>query len=260
MPSFLAIITLFLVFTLTACGGKDPAAVTDDDTAADQDVPVTDQSDDVTTDTLLSDDMITDDAHNDGVMPDETGDELLTDADAVPVVTREAVLETTMGNITIGLYGDAMPITSANFESYIDEDFFTGLTFHRVIPGFVAQGGGYDEDFVEKATHDPINFERNPAVDHVKYAISMARTDNIDSATSQFFITFEAQPRLDYNSDADFLSTQKFPCAAFGIVTAGFEVVDAMAAVETGTQTTPLGDFEDVPVTPIIITKTYFVE
>ncbi|HOW52748.1 MAG TPA: peptidylprolyl isomerase [bacterium] len=246
-------LALFALFALIACGENDPQPATQNDI----DNGAASDADTVATDDLLSDETADEDIL---VTTDETGDELLSDADVPPAVTREVVLETTMGEITIGLYGDAMPITSANFESYVEEDFFTGLTFHRVIPGFVAQGGGYDKDFVEKETHDPIIFERNPAVDHVKYAISMARTNDIDSATSQFFITFEAQPRLDYNSDADFLSTQKFPCAAFGIVTAGFDVVDAMGEVETGTQSTPLGDLEDVPVTPIIITKSYFAE
>ena len=167
-----------------------------------------------------------------------------------------AVLETTLGTITIGLYGDAMPVTSGNFETYIEEDFFTGLVFHRVIPGFVIQGGGYDAELVAKETRDPIDFERNPAVRHVKYAVSMARTANIDSATSQFFITLDAQPRLDYDSDEDFENKDKYPCAAFGIVTDGFAVVDAIGAVETSTQ----NGLTDVPVTPIVITATSFAE
>ncbi len=237
-----AFLSFLLIGLLAACGDTDNTT-TDTDTAADLD-------------TAVADDVVIDD-----IVTDETVDDLLTD-DVVPddaaglVITRPAVLETTLGAITIGLYGEEMPVTSANFESYIEEDFFAGLIFHRVIPGFVAQGGGYDQTLTEKTPHDPIDFERTTVAKHVKYAVSMARTSNIDSATSQFFIAFDILPHLDYTSDDDFFSTSKFPCAVFGIVTDGFEVVDAMEAVETGAQ----GGMEDVPVTPIVITGTHFAD
>ncbi len=222
---------LFLVFGLFAYGEDGTGTTTN--AAADLDAMAADAADDA----LAADDLL----------PDE---------DTAPLVTRRAVLETTLGDITIGLYGDAMPVTSGNFEAYIEEDFFTGLIIHRVVPGFVIQGGGYDAELVAKETHDPIDFERNPAVRHVKYAISMARTANIDSATSQFFITLDAQPRLDYDSDDDFENKDKYPCAAFGIVTDGFEVVDAIGAVETSTQ----NGLTDVPITPVVITGTRFAD
>lgn len=235
---FTVVVTLFLF----ACGGGDDGTKSDADTAADLDTTVVDEA----VDDAVSDDLPTD-AATDDVQPDE---------DTALTITRHAVIETTLGTITVGLYGDAMPVTAGNFESYIEEDFFTGLIFHRVVPGFVIQGGGYDTDLVEKAPHDPIEFERNPAMHHVKYTISMARTANIDSATSQFFITLDVQPHLDYTSDDDFVDNSKYPCAAFGIVTGGFDVVDAIGAVATGTQ----NGFTDVPVTPVVITATSFAD
>ncbi len=239
------LLTAVTALFLAACGGTDETT-TDTDTAADLDITLTDEA--------------VDDTVNDDLLPDTATDDVVPDEDAALAITRHAMIETTLGTITIGLYGDAMPVTAGNFESYIEEDFFTGLIFHRVIAGFMIQGGGYDEAFAEKEPHDPIDFERSTVVKHVKYAISMARTNNIDSATSQFFITLDAQPHLDYTSDDDFISTSKFPCAAFGIVTDGFDVVDAIGAVQTGTQTTPLGDLTDVPVTPVIITATSFAD
>ncbi|HSA34318.1 MAG TPA: peptidylprolyl isomerase [bacterium] len=234
--TMLRYIAIFFIATgLSACGDDGPAAATD--SAADLDAMAPDDAPDAADDALATDDLLPDD-------------------DTAPAVTRHAVLETTLGDITIGLYGDAMPVTSGNFETYIEEGFFTGLIFHRVVPGFVIQGGGYDAELVPKETHDPIDFERNPAVRHVKYAVSMARTANIDSATSQFFITLDAQPRLDYDSDDDFENKDKYPCAAFGIVTDGFEVVDAIGAVETSAQ----NGLTDVPVTPVVITAASFAD
>lgn len=237
-----AFLSFLLIGLLAACGDTDNT-MTDTDAAADLDTAVADEAvvDDVVTDET-ADDLLTDDT--------------LPDNDAGLAITRHAVLETTLGAITIGLYGEEMPVTAGNFEIYIEENFFAGLIFHRVIPGFVAQGGGYDQTLTEKTPHDPIDFERSTVAKHVKYAVSMARTSNIDSATSQFFITLDVLPHLDYTSDDDFFSTSKFPCAAFGIVTDGFDVVDAIGAVETTTQ----GGLEDIPVTPVVITAVSFAD
>ena len=199
-----------------------------------------------------SDNAVTDDAvvaDNDEVA-DEIVDEA-TDEDTAdqPVVTDQVLLKTNMGNITIGLYENELPVTTANFKQYVTDKFYDGLIFHRIVPDFVIQAGGYDKDLVAKEARDSIDFESHPEVRHVKYAVSMARSQSPNSATSEFFITLDAFPHLDYNSDDDYFDETKFPCAVFGIVTEGFDVVDAIKAVKTET----VGLFEGVPVEPVII-------
>jgi cyclophilin family peptidyl-prolyl cis-trans isomerase len=159
-----------------------------------------------------------------------------------------------MGDITVGLYGDDTPNTVANFKQYVTDEFYDGLIFHRVIPGFVAQGGGYDEDLVARKTREDIDFEASPLIKHVKYVISMARS-SVHSATSQFFIMLGDAPHLDFESEDDFFDDTKFPCTAFGEVIEGFDVVDAIGETETGTS----GMFEDVPVEPIVIDSAILV-
>jgi len=208
----------------------DDAIVTDDDEIADE--IADDLSDEVLTE---SDETIDEDADED------TADQ--------PVVTDKVLLKTNMGDITIGLYENELPVTTANFKQYVTDKFYDGLIFHRIVPAFVIQAGGYDKDLVEKEARDSIDFESHPAVRHVKYAISMARSQSPNSATSEFFITLDVFPHLDYNSDDDFFDENKFPCAVFGIVTEGFDVVNAIGAVQTET----VGMFEGVPVEPVII-------
>ncbi|HSW60821.1 MAG TPA: peptidylprolyl isomerase, partial [bacterium] len=134
-------------------------------------------------------------------------------------------------------------------KQYVTDKFFDGLIFHRIVPGFVIQGGGYDKDLAARETRDKIDFEGSPLIKHVKYVVSMARSTSINSATSQFFIMLDTFPHLDYTSDEDFMDEEKFPCTAFGVVTKGFEIVDEIAAVETET----VGMFEGIPVEPVII-------
>ncbi len=169
------------------------------------------------------------------------------------VITKKVELQTTMGNIVLGLYGKEMPKTTENFLTYVKQQFYDGLIFHRVIKGFVIQGGGFFPDMqVNPATEMPLEFEKSTKVKHVKYALSMARAQDINSATTQFFITLAPQPSLDYTSDDDFTNPKKYPCAAFGIVLKGMDVVDKIGDVET--------DKNDLPKTQILIKKAFVVK
>jgi cyclophilin family peptidyl-prolyl cis-trans isomerase len=181
---------------------------------------------------------------------DETGD--LETEEPVLEITDTVLLETNKGNIKLGLYGNDVPNTAANFLQYVADGFFDGLVFHRVIPEFVIQGGGYNPELEYSETRDPIDFEGNPDVKHVKYALSMARSNDINSATSQFFITLRDLPHLDFETEEDFFDRDKFPCTAFGLVLEGFDVVDTIAKVETGES--------DVPVEPVVIIKAEIIE
>ena len=149
-----------------------------------------------------------------------------------------------MGTITAELYPDKAPLTVANFLSLVERGFFTDLIFHRVIPGFMIQGGGYKADFSETdAKSIRGEFAANGCttndIRHTRGVLSMARTMAPNSASSQFFIMHQDAPHLDRQY------------AAFGKVTEGIEVVDQIAAVPTGRY----GYFSDVPVTPVVIEK-----
>lgn len=160
-------------------------------------------------------------------------------------ITDKTVFETTKGKITIGLYGEDMPVTVKNFIKHVDAKYYNKLIFHRVIPGFVIQGGGMLKGMFEKtALGEPIKLERNPNILHKQYTISMARTSDPNSATSQFFICTDDCPSLDNQY------------AAFGTVVEGMEVVDAIAAVKT----TSVRHYDDVPVEPITIDNAYMVK
>ena len=146
------------------------------------------------------------------------------------------------GTIRAELYPKNAPKTVENFLSLVDSEFFDGLIFHRVIKGFMLQGGGYDEEF-EPRHADPIKGEfdangwMNNTQKHTRGALSMARTSDPDSASSQFFIMHRDAPHLDAQY------------AAFGMVTDGLDVVDKIADVKTGRY----GYFSDVPRTPVVI-------
>ncbi len=147
-----------------------------------------------------------------------------------------------MGSMTAELYPDKAPITVENFLSLVDAGFFEGLIFHRVIPGFMIQGGGYTPDFSEKKTaaikgEFAANGCQTNDIKHTRGVLSMARTMAPNSASSQFFVMHANAPHLDRQY------------AAFGKVTEGIELVDRIAAVATGRY----GYFDDVPVTPVII-------
>jgi len=152
-------------------------------------------------------------------------------------------LETSMGNIVIELNEQAAPVTVKNFLGYVEAGFYDGTIFHRVIPGFMIQGGGFTKQMAEKDTRAPIINEAKNGLSNEKGTIAMARTSDPDSATAQFFINHRDNDFLDYIDD------NKAGYAAFGKVTEGMDVVDAIASVETTTR----NGMDDVPVEPVII-------
>lgn len=151
-------------------------------------------------------------------------------------------METTFGTIVIELYEDEAPITVENFLRYVDEGFYSNTLFHRVIPGFVIQGGGYTVGLNEKETHDPIVNESDNGLKNLRGTIAMARTNDPDSATSQFYFNLADNAHLDRTeTNAGY--------AVFGRVFEGLDVLDRIAAVET----TSRSGFDDVPVQDILI-------
>jgi len=152
-------------------------------------------------------------------------------------------LETTMGDIVIELNEKAAPVTVKNFLTYAKEGFYDGTIFHRVIPNFMIQGGGFTPDMVQKKAHPPIINEAGNGLKNNRGTIAMARTNNPDSATSQFFINHKDNPNLNY------VDAGNPGYAVFGKVVEGMETVDKIAAVKTTQQ----GPHADVPVEPVVI-------
>lgn len=158
------------------------------------------------------------------------------------------VMETNKGTIKIELWANKAPITVANFLRYADNSFFDGLVFHRVIPGFMIQGGGFSPDLVQKSSYEEIKNEARADTPNNRGTLAMARTSVVDSATSQFFINLADNDFLNHTSE----SARGFGYAVFGEVIEGMDVVDAIAAVATGAGR---GGMQDVPVEPVIITS-----
>jgi cyclophilin family peptidyl-prolyl cis-trans isomerase len=152
-------------------------------------------------------------------------------------------LETTKGDIVIELDEKAAPVTSANFLKYVQEGFFDGTIFHRVIPGFMIQGGGFTPDMTQKPTLAPIINEAGNGLKNDRGTIAMARLPNPNSATAQFFINLVNNGPLNYSGP------RNPGYAVFGKVTDGMDVVDEIAKVETSSK----GPYENVPVEPVII-------
>jgi len=152
-------------------------------------------------------------------------------------------LQTSMGDIVIELDQQAAPVTVENFLRYVDEGFYDGTLFHRVIPRFMIQGGGLTAEMEKKQAHDPITNEAGNGLKNKRGTIAMARSDDPDSATCQFFINHIDNPRLDYAQGS------KPGYVVFGKVVEGMDVVDAIAWVETTTR----AGRENVPVEPVII-------
>lgn len=145
--------------------------------------------------------------------------------------TTKVLMKTTKGDITVELYPDKAPITVQNFLSYVNEKFYDGTIFHRVIKGFMIQGGGYTEDFVEKRSKTPIQNEAKNGLKNKRGTIAMARMPEPHTATSQFFINHVDNPGLDYGQSAD-----GWGYCVFGKVTQGLDVVDAIATSPTMTK------------------------
>lgn len=161
------------------------------------------------------------------------------------------VLETSLGNIVLELYPEGTPLTVTNFLEYVDSGFYDGLVFHRVVPNFVIQGGGFNAGMERAKTRPPIQNEAAKGIANEKYTISMARTADPHSATSQFFISLR-----DNTSSLDPNPRNKWGYCAFGLVVEGTEVVDAIGAVKT----TMRGGMQDVPAEPVVITKAHRFE
>ncbi len=155
------------------------------------------------------------------------------------------IMETSLGNVTIELWPDKAPVTVENFLKYVDEKFFDGTIFHRVIPGFVIQGGGMTAQMSQKKTHAPIKNEATNGEKNLRGTLSMARTQVVDSATSQFFVSLKDNGFLDHTSP----TPQGFGYAVFGKVVKGMDVIDKIAQVKTGNH----GMHQDVPVEPVLI-------
>jgi peptidyl-prolyl cis-trans isomerase B (cyclophilin B) len=156
-------------------------------------------------------------------------------------------LTTTLGEIIIQLNTEKAPVSSANFLTYVNEGFYNGTIFHRIIPDFMAQGGGFDTSFNQKAVHAPIKNEANNGLKNTRGTLAMARTNDPNSATAQFFINYKDNSFLNHTSQ----TSSGWGYAVFGEVIEGMDVVDAMAKQATSNR----GGHENVPKTDIVIEK-----
>ena len=157
--------------------------------------------------------------------------------------------KTSKGTFTVQLFDKQAPITVENILRYADEGFFDGTIFHRVIPGFMIQGGGLTADMNNKRGHEPIKNEATNGLKNKRGTLSMARTNDINSATSQFFINVADNDFLDHKPGS-------YGYAVFGRIDSGMDVVDAIAAVKTGNR----GGHQDVPVETVVIQSVTRVE
>lgn len=165
-----------------------------------------------------------------------------------------AKISTSEGDIIIELVPSKAPVTVKNFLDYATSGHFDRTIFHRIVPGFVIQGGGYSRYFNERATRDPIAYEGANGLNNVRGTISMARTDDPNSAAAQWFINLTDNPKLDHRvNDLGII----YGYTVFGRVVSGMEIVDAIGSVDTGAG----GPFDsEVPLTPIIIKRVDAIE
>jgi len=151
--------------------------------------------------------------------------------------------ETSLGDFVVEFFPDEAPVTVANFLQYVDDGHFDGTVFHRVIPGFVIQGGGLTADMSQKKTRAPIENEATNGLRNLRGTLSMARTNDVNSATSQFFVNLVDNAFLDHQGP------RNYGYAVFGKVVEGMDVVDAIARVKTGRRR----GHDDVPVEPVVV-------
>ncbi|TVP92263.1 MAG: peptidyl-prolyl cis-trans isomerase [Pseudomonadaceae bacterium] len=161
----------------------------------------------------------------------------------------KVIVHTSLGDITLALNAEKAPISVANFLRYVDAGHYEGLIFHRVIPGFMIQGGGFTPDMRQRETAEPIKNEADNGLNNRRYTVAMARTNVVDSATSQFFINVSHNDFLNH-------SPRNFGYAVFAEVVDGQHVVETIAKVPTGTQ----GGHGDVPRNPVVIERVSRVE
>ena len=150
--------------------------------------------------------------------------------------------ETSHGGFTVELFTAEAPVTVENFLKYVDDGFFDGTIFHRIVPGFVIQGGGLTADFANKKTRAPIRNEAKNGLKNTRGSLSMARTSDVNSATSQFFVNLKDNGFLDHGP-------RDFGYAVFGRVSDGMEVIDKIARVGTGTRK----GYQDAPLEDVVI-------
>ncbi len=185
--------------------------------------------------------------------PDETGSEAEKEEEGKPEVTEDkgepmnpvVLINTSMGNIKVELFQKEAPITVKNFLDYVNEDFYNGTIFHRVISGFMIQGGGFIPDMTQKPTKEPIKNEATNKISNSAGTIAMARTQIVDSATSQFYINLVDNLQLDHKNE----TMRGYGYCVFGKVIEGMDVVEKIGGVPT----TSKGHYRDVPVTPVLI-------
>ena len=156
-------------------------------------------------------------------------------------------LTTTLGEFTIQLNSEKAPVSSENFLTYVKQGFYDGTIFHRVIPGFMAQGGGFDAKFNQKQTLAPIKNEADNGLVNARGTVAMARTNDPNSATAQFFVNYKDNTFLNHTGK----NASGWGYAVFAEVVEGMDVVDAMAKQATGSR----GPYQDVPTVDIVITK-----
>lgn len=180
---------------------------------------------------------------------------LITFTSSAALAKGEPVLikfETTMGNFVVELDTEKAPKSSANFEQYVRDGFYNGTIFHRVIDNFMIQGGGFDADMQQKETREPIENEADNGLANDKYTLAMARTQDPNSATAQFFINVKDNAFLNHTAK----TVNGWGYAVFGKVVEGTEVIDAIKGVKTGS----FGFHQDVPAEQVVILKAYVVE
>lgn len=165
-----------------------------------------------------------------------------------PAEPPRVLLETSKGNILIGLYPNEAPLTVENFVAYVEAGHYDGLIFHRVMPDFMVQGGGHEPDLtMREGTRASVRNESDNGLSNERGTIAMARTGDPHSAKAQFFINHTDNPFLDYGAQAN----TPWGYTVFGQVLEGMDVVDSIAAVETGM----VGRMEAVPIETVIITR-----
>ena len=163
-------------------------------------------------------------------------------AEETTLPNPQVIIKTSEGDITLRLFRDKSPATVENFLAYVDAGFYNGTVFHRVIPDFMIQGGGFLPNLTEKATRDPVVNESSNRLHNKRGTVAMARTSDPDSATAQFFINQRTNLPLDWTPD-------KAGYTVFGEVILGMNIVDYIATAPTG----KAGGFSDVPTQPILI-------
>lgn len=171
-------------------------------------------------------------------------------ADENSIESNVVVMQTNQGDIVIELAADKAPQTVANFKQYVDSGFYDGTVFHRVIPGFMIQGGGFDTQLKQKPNEAPIQNEADNGLQNVVGSLAMARTSAPHSATSQFFINVNDNGNLDHRGK----SSGGWGYAVFGQVSEGLDIVMKVSKQATKRQ----GRHANVPVEPVVIEKAYF--